>query len=153
MQLSANQFFRKLSFLAFMVENGTISISNISNYSDTLKQQVVSEEECAPRKTTFTLRVGWNITMRGWCWAASSCHVLRHQIGSWIILLSISSLQRGKPRGHEGLRKVSIYGVTDGCLWVFECEEWIVSTDLLVIFGWSSGILFAKEVVCARLFG
>lgn len=138
--------FRKLSFLAFMIENGTISISNISNYSDTLKQQVVSEEECAPRKTTFTLRVGWNITMRGWCWAASSCHVLRHQIGSWIILLSISSLQRGKPRGHEGpvggLRKVSIYGVTDGCLWGFRmwrvdsihwspCDFWMKVRDSL----------------------
>lgn len=115
-------------------------------YSDTLKQQVVSEEECAPRKTTFTLRVGWNITMRGWCWAASSCHVLRHQIGSWIILLSISSLQRGKPRGHEGpvggLRKVSIYGVTDGCLWGFRmwrvdsihwspCDFWMKVRDSL----------------------
>ena len=43
--------FRKLSFLAFMIENGTISISN---YSDTLKQQVVSEEECAQKGNFYT---------------------------------------------------------------------------------------------------
>ena len=43
--------FRKLSFLAFMIENGTISISN---YSDTLKQQVVSEEECAQKNNFYT---------------------------------------------------------------------------------------------------
>jgi len=99
-----------------MVENGTISISN---YSDTLKQQVVSEEEFAQKNNFYTS--GWmkhndeRLVHR-----VAIGHVLRHQIGSWIILLSISSLQRGKPSGHEGpvggLRKVSIYGVR---LWVF----------------------------------
>ena len=109
-----------------MIENGTISISN---YSDTLKQQVVSEEECAQEKQLLYFRVGWNITMRGWC---CCCHRTRLEAPNWVMDHTSQHLQptAGETEGPwgaaRGLRKVSIYGVLMGVYGWKECEEWIV---------------------------